>query len=1132
MAVTLAEALVVIAGENQKLKDTLHDSERQTQTSVSRIGHIIDTTIGVALGNLATKAAGAIAGAFTRMAGTITDSVRSFADFEGQMREVFTLLPDIAEPAMQEMSDQVRVFAKEFGILPDKLIPALYDAISAGVPQDTVFEFLATAAKASVGGVTELGTAVDGIRSVVNAYGAEVLSAAEASDQMFTAVRLGKTNFEQLSRFLFQVVPVAAGLGLEFGNVTAAIAALTAQGTPTSVASTQIRQALVELSKEGGKTADLFKRLAGVTFREFIAQGGNLQQALQLLERQAAALGVGVSDLFSSVEAGNAALSLTGRGTAAFTNALDAMANATGATEGAFARMDSGLRRSFARIRAGANDMLIEIGERMSPAVQEFADSVLGVLPGITDGLSTIMSTLGQAAAMMGVEFAKMAGNAGDWGQNISIQLANGIAAALPYVLGAVRAIGELIGYWLAPGSPPRLLPDLPDWGKSAMQEFLDGFGKADFRTLEDFSQTIRDLLSVKVKSGEIDEGDLAPALIGARGGLAEALAELRQTGDVSEDVFARIRAAAGAAGEEVEAFARAYIDTRRLEAAQAQYSAVSDEYRDKLVAARKRGASKAEIDAIRAERSERLKVERAKVDEARKADATARETLDLAKGRLDAIVDERRIYDDHTRTIGEFSRALGGVGGVAAVVRPAVDALAQAQLQLRLAMADTAGKIEILRGEQAKYEEGSLEWIRLETQIVGLQQQLQRELKGTGGALATVSDALADYRAALDAARGGEPFDPIRDLFGPEGPLDKAKINIADLFDWESINAKADEVAASIVATFRGDDGKISWASIGTSIGEPLGEAIVEGVIAAAKTLPGRLVAAAKAGLTELQNEVNKLYEQVAIGGPQPAAKNPIDLLLKPIRGAGNAATAWADGKPIGEALIDGVVGGIREKASAVDTWLVNTLNAATATLKNALQMRSPSAVYQEIGSGMMQGLILGAVNLLAQVVVALTAPTKAAQADLATRPPEFGKVAGDMMAAMRQAADDAYKSLFEAIVKPWNDALAYIEDLLENWPGVPPPPTGDGSGGTPPGNAAGTAWWRGGLTMVGERGPELVSLPRGSEILSAGQTRAALAGVGSNVTISFGDVHVRDEADIHILARRIAAEINRRSR
>jgi hypothetical protein len=43
---------------------------------------------------------------------------------------------------------------------------------------------------------------------------------------------------------------------------------------------------------------------------------------------------------------------------------------------------------------------------------------------------------------------------------------------------------------------------------------------------------------------------------------------------------------------------------------------------------------------------------------------------------------------------------------------------------------------------------------------------------------------------------------------------------------------------------------------------------------------------------------------------------------------------------------------------------------------------------------------------------------------------------------------------------------------------------------------NANGTTNWRGGLTMVGERGPELVNLPRGSQVIDAQNTAGRMGG------------------------------------
>jgi hypothetical protein len=46
---------------------------------------------------------------------------------------------------------------------------------------------------------------------------------------------------------------------------------------------------------------------------------------------------------------------------------------------------------------------------------------------------------------------------------------------------------------------------------------------------------------------------------------------------------------------------------------------------------------------------------------------------------------------------------------------------------------------------------------------------------------------------------------------------------------------------------------------------------------------------------------------------------------------------------------------------------------------------------------------------------------------------------------------------------------------------------------------NASGTPYWRGGLTWVGEEGPELLNLPRGSQILSNEDSRALVASQAS---------------------------------
>ncbi len=300
---------------------------------------------------------------------TMLKAIRGLAAFEDKMSEVFTLLPGISQDAMNALTAQVKQFAIDFGVLPEQVVPALYQAISAGVPKENVFDFLVIAQKAAKGGATDLATAIDGITSVVNVYGAEVLSAAQASDLMLTAVRFGKTTMAELSQSLFQTTRAAQSVGIAFGDVTAALATMTIGGTPTRVATVQLRQALVELSRQGTQASKEFEKIAGKSFRQFIASGGNVQKALALMEQRAKATGVGVNDLFSSVEAGSAALSLTGTGAQSFIDNLNSMETATGATDAAFLKMTGTLKAKMNKALAAIKVAMLEVGEALKPVV-------------------------------------------------------------------------------------------------------------------------------------------------------------------------------------------------------------------------------------------------------------------------------------------------------------------------------------------------------------------------------------------------------------------------------------------------------------------------------------------------------------------------------------------------------------------------------------------------------------------------------------------------------------------------------------------------------------------------------------------------------------------------------------------
>lgn len=413
-------------------------------------GTKLDNEIGNQSKGIGDKHGKAFSQAFAAAAaagiGVAIKGVMDFAGFDKGMREVFTLMPDITAPAMDAMTQQVKDFSAEFGVLPTETVPALYSALSAGVPADNVFAFIETSQKLAKGGVTDLATAVDGLSSVVNAYGSDVLTAEQASDIMFTTVKLGKTTVAEMSDALFQVAPVAAAFGVSFEEIGASIATLTSQGVPTSVAATQIRGAISEMGKSGTVAAKAMEAATGSTFPEWIAAGNDMSSAMQMMQMHAEANGLSLVDMFGSIEAGQAALGIT-KDLVKTNQTIVAMGDSAGATEAAFETMNVGLSATMDKIKARMSVALINLGESLAPTILVVGEALAGVV----DVLSKMPGPLSAAILGFGTLLAGLLAFAGPITKAITLgkQLSGvfTLLAGNPWLLAALAivAVGVLI---------------------------------------------------------------------------------------------------------------------------------------------------------------------------------------------------------------------------------------------------------------------------------------------------------------------------------------------------------------------------------------------------------------------------------------------------------------------------------------------------------------------------------------------------------------------------------------------------------------------------------------------------------------------------------------------------------------
>jgi len=94
-----------------------------------------------------------------------------------------------------------------------------------------------------------------------------------------------------------------------------------------------------------------------------------------------------------------------------------------------------------------------------------------------------------------------------------------------------------------------------------------------------------------------------------------------------------------------------------------------------------------------------------------------------------------------------------------------------------------------------------------------------------------------------------------------------------------------------------------------------------------------------------------------------------------------------------------------------------------------------------------------------------------------------------------------ESFWTSINAIISPLRTLYNWIVKVLgggNDLNNMPLPNPGDNPGQ----NAAGTPFWKGGLSLVGEEGPELIDMPRGSKVFNNSDTQDMMGGKSVNIT------------------------------
>lgn len=761
-----------------------------------------------------------------------------------------------------------------------------------------------------------------------------------------------------------------------------------------------------------------------------------------------------------------------------------------------------------------------------------------------------------------------------DWGSGFVDAFVSGIASNYTAVVDTLGELGSIITSWLEPHSPPKLLPELDQWGADAASVYMQGWTKGDFSAFRELSGTIRTALENIVTAGGMGQQDLIPTLLGSREVIAEIINQVRTVGSVSEEWFTRAREAAGPAADQVEQLARQYVAveeaglavadaqreveaasqnvtaaqedleraTQGVTAAQQELNDVTAIYDEQLGAvdeqigevdkrlkdlrdAKRAAALQKTIDdkdaSAEDKEAARLELQRMELEKLRDAKEDEKEAaVDAAKEKIDAAKAEEQAAKDRVEMAKEEEQA-------------AKDKLQAAKEAQRMAQAQLSATNDLINAQK---EQNAL--LREQTKLV----EDTNKPKGGGGKGAPKAPAPPPMKPS---APTGGPAAIIEDV---KNKSDEAKLAAQNYFSSLADNAQgvldvltrfsptfaiirgALEAAItplssifqsvlSIISGFIQTNGQdiVSWVQ--TTWGQVQGivNALIPPIQQVIQTVFGAIASFLQTNGADIQAFLATAWQ--TISEIITLALGIIERTIIPMF----QRVASFIGAHSGE--IQTILSGAWEMIKSIISVALTTIRGVLQTI-TALMDGDWGAAWQailETGKLVWQGIqdfFSGALDALkATFVLALDG---------------LAQLFGTSWGAIKNGAVSAWEGIKGAILGIWdgiiqgiksaiNTIIDGINTLIQGMNAVTP---GDGIAQIPR-FAAGTAFAPGGLALVGERGRELVNLPRGSQVIPNAQTEALLAGGGGGQPVTVNNSYVLPDAETAEMLSRKAADL-----
>ena len=298
--------------------------------------------------NQAVMAANNVTNAISQISGALNGVTEESRSFSAAMNAANTMAGKSGED-FAKLKGQVAELSKSIPVVRDELANGLYQVISNGVPEDNWIAFLQKSAKASVGGIADLGETVKVTSTIIKNYGLSWDKAGDVQDKIQLTAKNGVTSFEQLAQALPRVTSNAATLGVSIDELMATFATLTGVSGNTAEVSTQLAAIFTALVKPSSEASKMAQQM-GIEFdAAAIKAAGGMRNFLTDLDKnvKAYASKSGMLEqeiygkLFGSAESLRALGPLTGQLATKFNENVEAMKGSAGTIDDAFSIMSS-----------------------------------------------------------------------------------------------------------------------------------------------------------------------------------------------------------------------------------------------------------------------------------------------------------------------------------------------------------------------------------------------------------------------------------------------------------------------------------------------------------------------------------------------------------------------------------------------------------------------------------------------------------------------------------------------------------------------------------------------------------------------------------------------------------------------